>query len=1574
MEVRNADPPDYRRAIPKGKGIQAKVVGALTMDGQSRLVITAEDGRSQMVNAGYVKMFQKLIAYDEIRLAIFDPRKEDRPVEFYKDGVLKAILMPMEAKEAGDLGRFTKQALSEEKQGEMFGKESQVFHEKIKQRDYQYFLDNVNLKDAFLRDGVVAQTDYHSIKKYLSGEGKLDIDISEHFNELSASSRDKLILHEVGHALQFTLTGDQKKLWEQTGLSNEDFATGFALYIKNLKPKKGIELSDNAKNAAKAKDWIQEILGEKAVAIPSGRASTGSTKEVRHPFSSQPEVYQGRGATPEQVYGKESVEQGRAVPLFGKANYYALTKEAATQFGKVTAHPMPKLKNPLVIDNDDIWFKLLQDADTPHLNNMSKAFYKNPAGIEPDTKKLQSYLKAQGYDSVVVKLSETSDDTKRMLNIFGDDQIIVFDRVVAKPSFTSTASGKAAPIATTTAKIQGEPASVEGKPVSGEKIGLFEDTRNIPIPDYETGAQTGLSKADAFKLSQATVDIYNAVNKSLGITSKLAEGNLPRRARGGRLLGVQYNPSHNIRTVGLGAVSTNNHELLHRIDRTLGLMERVIADTKPGGILRKQLTEIYVKYYPGGKVDHKLEKRLVEGYATLGEEHTVRPSVIERDYPLLVKEFLKPGGKYYHEVVGIAQGGFRKLVDDYQRLDSLAKFGSRITDQTTISEKNKFFNVWDRVKTEAFDNIWPLEKIDIEAKARVGVSLSARMFNNVNYIIYQNLKGDKGFWNLDQNMEFKKALDFNIGNLVAEVEKNGDVAQFGWWLIARRVMSDYKTSEKLGIQIGEAKTVLAGLMQAEAEFQIIFDALPKGEGLKIDAETATLMRELKTARSYRMLAEGAIRRMEAEKASVDKIIENDGWTKDEAVKAHSDYEKTFMEYSKKYDSLTKQNLLLMNNPHVQILDQERFDRYIQQEGYASMKREFYDEFVGEEEVKGIPRVAKNKVSALIGRHGSKRNVINPLLSLAKDHAEIIRKAMRQIVYNKLVQMAESGDFPELFEPEKLKPVPDRDGRMLFPQEKDPQIVMARKNYKRFPIRVDSELKRTLDETLNFQNMHTFEKLMQATSRFFSRSTTGLYLQFFMANIPIDQISAASQTKNNYIPVYDTIKAIGKALGKRDSFEAQMLTEYLVLGGEKHTFVGWQDLTPQEFFEKLTGERNGLLKVLDAINKGAEILTLPSQWSEVFTRGTEFIKARKAGKHQWQAMEEAGRVSVPFHHKGRLGGGTLGISLVRSIPYFNPSLQALRYAAERAGSKDGAKRYWAVATAVTTASIWGMYAAVNNASDEQKEQLKNLNPELLANYIYLPAHGGKGLFRIRIPEQIGVIGSLVNMTIMDEMLDAKYTAHEYMAGATSFLPDQVNPTNMAKLFLSFIPQIIKPVIGAITNTKDFPNIRPVEGLGVQNMEPRYRENQGTSQVAKWLGRNDTANKLGLSPIKIDFLLDSYLGRGITQFFGKEIRNPAYQKYYVEGGRMFQRYYEIREEAGLKMNTFKNHRGDFTPDEVAALFVKKAIISPTEKLLKEYRKSSREDMGSEKTIALREEVIRLMDALMQIDKNEKELLGG
>jgi hypothetical protein len=141
-------------------------------------------------------------------------------------------------------------------------------------------------------------------------------------------------------------------------------------------------------------------------------------------------VFQGRGATLEEIYGEEAVKDGRAVPLFGPGQYYAEKREDAKNYGNdITEHEIA-LNQPYLLDSDLKWRWILEKSGADHLDNMGPKFYQDPQGVPAATQKLQDYIKSLGYDGVIVKLR--GEETRRLEAMAGHDQVVVFGK--AKPA------------------------------------------------------------------------------------------------------------------------------------------------------------------------------------------------------------------------------------------------------------------------------------------------------------------------------------------------------------------------------------------------------------------------------------------------------------------------------------------------------------------------------------------------------------------------------------------------------------------------------------------------------------------------------------------------------------------------------------------------------------------------------------------------------------------------------------------------------------------------------------------------------------------------------------------------------------------------------------------------------------------------------------------------------------------------------------------------------------------------------------------------------------------------------------
>lgn len=923
--------------------------------------------------------------------------------------------------------------------------------------------------------------------------------------------------------------------------------------------------------------------------------------------------------------------------------------------------------------------------------------------------------------------------------------------------------------------------------------------------------------------------------------------------------GVFYKPSTNIFIKGRNDISTVAHEVTHFVDDKLGVSNKVKIESKKNSEIREDLTDVYVSFYPGGSEKHPLQKRIVEGLATFLQKYMENPTEMKALYPELVNSFLKPGGDYYNEVFPEMVKDLRSIVDEYQSLDALSQVGSRVQSGKTQYDKNTFMNVGEKIYQQLFDDIYPFEKMaESQGKQMTAddLSLWTRLYQNHVNMAHNNLLGSHGYYAMNDNGEFFKKFDFNWKTLVKDLKKAKLTEDFGHYLVARRTYFTYR-------ELFELKKLVK-------ELEIKSRKNPENEQL---TEAYDIVKK--------------------EFDDLRQVLENDGITDAEATAAYNQGKTKFIEYEKTFDELTKADLEFLHNKNVQLVNVSEFEKLTSTQGYAPFQREIFNEIIGEQEIgEATTKIGGGKVSALIRRKGSSKAILNPLFGAMKNHVEIMKKGMQQIVYNQLLDNTKS--FPEFMQEVPLeKSINPKTGEVYFPQSKDKNIIMARRNYKRVPILVNNEVIRgVINDVFTYQNVGIIGQVWQSFARIFTKGTTAAYAPFAITNTTVDQISAAANTMNNYIPIYDGLKNIGKVIAKRDSLEAEYFAEYMFLGGERQTMVTWQDKSPNEIFELIDGEKKGLMKVIKALETGVSWASIPSKYSEIFTRATEYIKARKAGKHQVVALEQAGQVSIPFHHMGKMGG-SIGRAVIRGVPFANPSFQALGIMLKRMSTKEGARRYLFVAVALMATMLADLMYVATQASDDQKRQYKDLDPKMLTKYVFIPKPGGRDFIRIRVPDNLAMPGAIMNMIIADKILNTKYTAGEYITAGTAFLPDQLNLTDPARALLSSIPQIVKPGMEVALNRKDFPTVTDIEPQSVQNLPSGYRTTDQTSWLAKQIGE-----KTGLSPIKTDFLISGYLGRATGPLTGKPgAYNPLKgmdQKYYFQTGRTMQQYYDIRQQ--------------------------------------------------------------------------------
>lgn len=1061
----------------------------------------------------------------------------------------------------------------------------------------------------------------------------------------------------------------------------------------------------------------------------------------------------------------------------------------------------------------------------------------------------------------------------------------------------------------------------ENASAGNDLIGNFEE---VPVKN----------ESNNFKLYTKVSDLIDKYAKTIG------EGYLPKRAAG-----VFYTDTKNIRINGMNNLSTATHEISHFLDdhykisdklkQTVGetINGRPIYDSTTKAI-RKEITNLYTEYYVGGKKSDPLKKRVVEGFATLIQKYVEQPTTIEQKYPNLVTEFLKENGKFYEPVIGDILKDVRGFISEYQGLDPLDKIGSRITSKNIVYDKPSFMNLGDKVREQMADRVYPIEKLGKLTKTintTNDVSLYIRQYQQINGIISTNLVGKHGYFRYVNGGEFQKTLDFNWKNLIKNLSTDKTTDSFGYYLVARASYYDFELLNEYKNNVLDLKTQIdeAGGME-EAKL------LKSEDGISLFDEynqAKVLMDEQ------------------------NSMLQKDGITEKEANEAYLKNKDRFSKDESMFDQLVAQDLDLLHESDVGLISDKTFEELKNKKGYASRKRQFFDEIVGEDKSGATStKVGKTTISSLLRRKGSARTIINPVYSSIRNHSEIVKKSYRQVVYNKMNDVL-APLLPELAQPQKVIRSIQKNGSFRYPQDKDQNIIMGRQNGKRVPVLWDNKVKSIIDDLITPANYGTFENILLSVSRTFTKGTTGLFPAFALTNWLGDQITATANTTNNYKPLASSLNQMSKAIFKKESAEANYFLEYTVLGGERQTFAHWQDLSPEELTNKISNERKGLLKVADLINGGLDILAIPSSYSEIATRATEYIKSRKAGKSQIVALEEAGRVTAPFHHVGKWGG-QFGRVAIKSLPFFNPSLQVLDQTLRTASTAKGRMRMGLVLSAITAATIGAFVLMMSDATDDQKRAYKDLEAGELVKYIWLPASDGKTLIKIKVQE-FGILGSLINLGLANKYLDANYKVPDFIDGAMQILPGQFQIQEPMLALLSWIPPMIKVPLMTGLNLKDYPKIMPLESTYLQGLPSGLRANESTSYMAKKLGE-----LTGLSPIKTDYLVTGIFGRSSGFILGKSAAyNPLSQvtrAEYWTSGRTIQAYYDLKTKNDQDYSAIKNKIGSFNAKEKNNTLILHQRILTIDKFLKQYRDVDAEK-NPQRANDLRNSIIKQIDQL-------------
>lgn len=406
------------------------------------------------------------------------------------------------------------------------------------------------------------------------------------------------------------------------------------------------------------------------------------------------------------------------------------------------------------------------------------------------------------------------------------------------------------------------------------------------------------------------------------------------------------------------------------------------------------------------------------------------------------------------------------------------------------------------------------------------------------------------------------------------------------------------------------------------------------------------------------------------------------------------------------------------------------------------------------------------------------------------------------------------------------------------------------------------------------------------------------------------------------------------------------------------------------------------KLTDRIKKPFQIFSMAS---DNVIRQAIYAQTMKETGDKALAIERAFEV-INFR---RTGSNKL-VSVGRQvIPFFGAYLQSINVMMKVASGRGIAPTQRAEAyrvlrnTMMKTMILSFIYSALT-ADDDDYEKL---DPSIRDRRFVFPGTGGMSI-PVR-PDLASLITKVIPEHIYHNLIKEDEDTTKTLKSLGGGLANAI-------LGPAPYPQAIKPAIELIYNYDIFTG-RPIVGTGVSGKEEEMQYTARTSELAKVL-----SDYTGISPMKIDFALDSYLGysaglmRMATNDFMADIRGdvlpsksaqdlitelPGTSAFIARefGTRAKNDYYELRDEVDRAYNTYKDKQQFRGPEETEAylakdnkrdLIVRKGLVDDLGKYLSQLRKMERSvmedkymspDEKQQKIKFIREEEVNMLDHL-------------
>ena len=1038
-----------------------------------------------------------------------------------------------------------------------------------------------------------------------------------------------------------------------------------------------------------------------------------------------------------------------------------------------------------------------------------------------------------------------------------------------------------------------------------------------------------------FKLSDEVKKIYK-------------EFDVPLRERGlsKRLGGIFNMISRRVRLHSSYDIIGAIHEITHAIDIDNGITSKLINRTKKDAPIRKLLTELYVDLYAGGKEKHKLDIRLPEGLSSLVENYLLDRDFMRGRYPDAVKELETEGGALYHPKLNKMIGMFDDIVDTYHSLTPPKKVykvdgkefvlepppleqGAQLLRHETdrIRRKNPHGQSWYRYFEHNIGNEYePAERWakKLGLKGMDDPFAWSPMMQNKTMMIFNALKGSK----VGTGLIIPKAngdiiiREYSLADVIKGFSSD-EIDQFDTYLTKKRYLGDVHHRSVAENAFKQADEELNELLER-------YDAAELDEKVEMDAELkrSQLERDM-LKRDYDHIT-GKISRDHG--GSEKNVMEGISIARRIADQFDEQYEKNFDTIIKILNDVLE---ILYEGGLISGDTKETLQRSNNRGFYIPLLRLIYDSS------KDNPHSFINQhINPTIGKgrqfmkaHGSTLEIMSPLQAISTMLAEAYDNAIRNIFWQKMGNMAKKNRYiSEGFELETNPPastwvkLEEVDGVMIGGYSVNNadkslgknKIKVYRDGTPEYYTVYDEYV--LMSETLNVKQLDEFGRILLSPTRWFTRATTGWFPPFAIKNFTRDQLEAFQNTEVGYKPFFSPLSfgksLILKKIANITNEDIKYYNEWVAQGGEKQLLMSFYDLSKDNAALKdwLRGKDRTKIEKLE---KGLDYASIPSNFSEIISRVTEYKNARKKGKSRAESMHHSNQVTLPFPQMGAWWGSPGLRTLIKSVPYLNPSIIATWKLFER--FRNNPKRTASIISAQATMNIFAVISALMLLSDDDRKKallkLAQTPLSILSRNWTMPGLGGD-LIHFAIPDHMGAVNTLVMMFVMDLMGEwdkaqkdekrkigvsefYKYSWGEYLNVATGWLPDQAVPTDFEELekgnyyvgtgkwLFNLQPHVNKVAISLYANRKTFPSLGNIVPGYMSNWSKSQQYGDYTSDQSKWM-----AKFFNISPLEFDYFLRSGMGSFYGMFAGNFGSHPFYTGFekYVMRGRLWNSVYE------------------------------------------------------------------------------------